>query len=602
METMGDLKRTDYCGDLRSSDAGSKVVLMGWVHRRRDHGGLIFLDLRDRSGVVQLLFNPDNRDAYAKADEARGEYVLAISGTVVMRPEGRVNPNIPTGEIEVVPDKVLVLNTSKTPPFGIANGLEPDESVRLRYRYLDLRRPEAQRNLMMRHKIVKAVRDFFDARGFCEIETPSMIKSTPEGARDYLVPSRVNPGRFYALPQSPQLFKQLLMIAGFDRYVQIARCFRDEDLRADRQPEFTQVDVEMSFVQADDVMALVEDMIREVFDETLDTKLPRPFARMTYPEAMLKFGSDKPDTRFGLGISDLTDVVRGSGFKVFASAAASGGCVRGFAVPGGGSLSRKELDDLSARAVSLGAKGLVWMVVEGDGVKSPTAKYLSDDELASITGRLGAHAGDLVLIVAGDERTAATVLGSLRLDMGARFELVKPGFSLCWVTEFPLFEYSDDQKRLVAVHHPFTSPMDEDLPLLLDGSAPAKDLLRIRAKSYDLVLNGTELGGGSIRNHRRDVQQALLDRLMIGHEEAAERFGFLLEALEYGAPPHGGIAFGLDRLVMLMTGSASIRDVIAFPKTASASCPMTGAPAEVDPEQLVELRIRTLGIREQPPK
>ncbi|MGE5483927.1 MAG: aspartate--tRNA ligase [Ignavibacteriales bacterium] len=591
---MGDLKRTHYCGDLRPSEAGSKVVLMGWVHRRRDHGGLIFLDLRDRSGVVQLLFNPDNRDAYTKADEARGEYVLAVAGTVVMRPEGRVNPNIPTGEIEVVPDEVRVLNTSKTPPFGIANGLEPDETVRLRYRYLDLRRPEAQRNLVMRHRIVKAIRDFFDSRGFYEIETPALIRSTPEGARDYLVPSRVNPGRFYALPQSPQLFKQLLMIAGFDRYFQIARCFRDEDLRADRQPEFTQVDVEMSFVQPGDVMGLVEDMICEVFEKSLDTRLPRPFSRMTYAEAMLRFGSDKPDTRFGLEIADLTGIVRTSGFKVFASAAASGGCVRGFAVPGGGSLSRKDLDDLSARAVSLGAKGLVWMVVESESVKSPSAKYLSGAELASITGMLGARAGDLVLIIAGDERTAATVLGTLRLEMGARFGLVKPGFSLCWVTDFPMFEYSEEEQRLVAVHHPFTSPMDEDLPLLLDAATPAKDALRVRAKAYDLVLNGMEVGGGSIRNHRRDVQQAVLDRLTIGQEEAAKRFGFLLEALEYGAPPHGGVAFGLDRLVMLMVGGESIRDVIAFPKTSSASCLMTGAPAEVDPAQLEELRIRTV--------
>jgi aspartyl-tRNA synthetase len=586
-------RRTHYCGELRPSDEGSAVVLMGWVHRRRDHGGLIFIDLRDRSGLVQIVFHPDNPGAYRAADEARSEYVLGVAGTVRMRPEGRVNPNIPTGEVEVIPREVKILNASRTPPFYIPNGSDADETVRLKYRYLDLRRPEMQRNIVLRHRIVKAVRDFFDSHGFYEIETPMLIRSTPEGARDYLVPSRVNPGRFYALPQSPQLFKQLLMVAGFDRYMQIARCFRDEDLRADRQPEFTQIDVEMSFVEPDDVISLAEEMLSTVFKQTIGAELSAPFPRLTYDEAMLRYGSDKPDIRFGMEISDLTDIVRGSGFRVFSSAAASGARVRGFAVPGGGRLGRRELDELSAKAVDLGAGGLVWLAIERGGARSPVAKHLSVEEVSAISACTGAGEGDLVLIVAAPEKTGAAVTGALRLDVGHRLGLAAPGFHFCWVTDFPLFEFSEEENRLVAVHHPFTAPADADVPTVLDHSARTEDLLRVRAKAYDLVLNGTEIGGGSMRNHDRRVQQGVLRALQIGPEEAAERFGFLLDALEYGAPPHGGIAFGLDRLLTYMTGSSSMRDVIAFPKTSSAGCLLTGAPAPVARAQLEELKIRT---------
>ena len=583
------LKRTHYCGELRREHAGSRVTLAGWVHRRRDHGGLIFLDLRDRTGLVQLVFHPDQGEAYNLADAVRSEYVVAVRGRVERRPEGRVNPHIATGEVEVFPDEMKVLNPSKTPPFYIVDDCDADEVVRLRHRYLDLRRPDMQKNIILRHRIVKTVRDFLDSQGFIEIETPMLVRSTPEGARDYLVPSRVNPGRFYALPQSPQLFKQLLMVAGFDRYFQIARCFRDEDLRADRQPEFTQIDIEMAFVDKEDIMSLVETLVVEMFDKALGVKIEAPFPKITYAEAMLRYGSDKPDLRFGLEIRDITDLVRDSAFKVFAAAAQAGGRVRGLCVPGAGSMSRSELDGLSQKAVSLGAKGLVWVALGPDGVRGPASKFLSEKEVAGITQALGASKGDLLLIVAGQERTCATVLGALRLELARSIGLLprdRDLWKFCWVTEFPLFEYSEEEKRLIACHHPFTAPMDEDMDLLKSNPQA------LRAKAYDLVLNGTELSSGSIRIHRRDIQEVVFDILGIGPEEAQRRFGFLLEAFEYGAPPHGGIAFGLDRTVMLMSGRDTIRDVIAFPKTSSGSCLLTGAPSEVDEAQLKELGIR----------
>lgn len=589
VDFMNGLKRTHYCGDLRIEQAGKQVVLMGWVQRRRDHGGLIFVDLRDRTGLTQVVFSPDlHKDAFLKAEGVRNEYVLAVQGSVRERPDGTVNPNLATGQVEVLAHELRVLNRAKTPPFYIEDGVDVDENLRLRYRYLDLRRPEMQEALALRHRAGKSVRDFLDEHGFLEIETPMLTKSTPEGARDYLVPSRVNPGRFYALPQSPQLFKQILMVAGLDKYFQIVRCFRDEDLRADRQPEFTQIDIEMSFVDVDDVLDLMEDMVARLCNEVAGLEIPRPFPRLSYREAMDRFGSDKPDTRFGMELKDISDIAAGCGFKVFASAVAGGGQVKGINATGCGSFSRKEIDDLTAYAAIYKAKGLAYFILTEDGVKSAIAKFFNEQELSVILARMEAKPGDLLLFVADKPQVVADSLGALRLHLGERLGLIpEDTYNFLWVVDFPLLDYDQEEGRYVAMHHPFTSPRETDIPLL--ESDPGK----VRAKAYDLILNGIEVGGGSIRIHRRDIQEKMFSAIGIGQEEAAEKFGFMLEAFEFGTPPHGGIAFGFDRLIMLLAGKKTIRDVIAFPKTQSATCLMTQAPGFVAAGQLKELHIKT---------
>ena len=588
-DILGDWKRTHYCGELRKEDIGKEVCIMGWVHRRRDHGGLIFIDLRDRTGIGQLALDPDrDPEAHAKAEAVRNEFVVAAIGKVSPRPEGTVNPKMATGEVEVEISEIRILNPAKTPPFMLDEFTEVAESLRLKYRYLDLRRVGIQKNLIMRHKVAQTVRNYLTEKDFLEIETPMLTKSTPEGARDYLVPSRVNLGNFYALPQSPQLFKQLLMVSGFDRYFQIVRCFRDEDLRADRQPEFTQIDCELSFVDRDDIMSIMEGMIETVFKKTIDADITVPVPRMTYAEALDRYGVDNPDLRFDMELINITELVKGCGFKVFASVAESGGLVKAINAKGCSTFSRRELDDLTDFVAIYGAKGMAWVKIQEDGTwQSPIAKFFTEQELADIGAALDAQPGDLLLFGADTPAITNEALGRLRGHLGNKLELADPNdYKFVWITDFPLLEWDAEARRHVAVHHPFTAPMDEDIHLL--ETEPGK----VRAKAYDLVLNGSEIGGGSIRIHNQDVQSQMFKLLGIGEEEAREKFGFLLDALEFGAPPHGGIAFGLDRVMMILTGASSIRDVIAFPKTQKATCLMSEAPGAVDEKQLRELGIR----------
>lgn len=585
---MRDWKRTHYCGSISEEDIGKEVTLLGWVNSRRDHGGLIFVDLRDREGLVQVVFNPEiNEEAHKKAHSLRGEFVVGVRGMVSKRPEGTENPNLPTGGVEVQAVSIKVFNEAKTLPFQLDEE-GTSEALRLQYRYLDLRRPSLQHNLILRHKITKAIRDYLSANGFIEIETPFLTKSTPEGARDYLVPSRLNPSHFYALPQSPQLFKQILMIAGFDRYFQIARCFRDEDLRADRQPEFTQVDLEMSFVEREDILRIIEDMLTYVFENVLNQRIKTPFPRISYDEAIERFGVDTPDCRFGLELKDITPIASKGDFNVFINAVKEGGIVKGINAKGCGGFSRKELDELTGFVSVYDAKGLAWVRITSEGWQSPIARFFREELKGEIDAIMRGEAGDLYLFVADKPKIVNTALGRLRVELARRLKLISNNkdLSFVWVTDFPLLEYDEAQGRYVSFHHPFTSPREEDLDKL--EVMP----LEVRSLAYDIVLNGIEIGGGSLRIYKREIQKKVFERLGIGEEEAIEKFGFLLNALEYGAPPHGGIALGLDRLVAIICGVPSIRDVIAFPKTQKAVCLMTNAPSKVEKEQLNELHLR----------
>ena len=588
---LGEWKRSCYCGEPRSDAVGGEFILLGWAQRRRDHGGLIFVDLRDRSGIVQVVFNPEvNQSAHEKAKQIRSEDVIAVRGTLARRPPETVNPDLATGAVELLVHEARLLNASEVPPFPLEDESEVTENTRLKYRYLDLRRPRSLAPLTLRYRMTKKIRDYVDGLGFIEVETPVLTKSTPEGARDYLVPSRMYHGKFYALPQSPQLFKQILMVAGLDRYFQIVRCFRDEDLRADRQPEFTQLDVEMSFIQPEDIIQIIEGMMTLLFKELKGIDIKAPFPRLTWHEARARYGTDKPDLRFGLELKDFSQCFGKSQVKVFSSVLAGGGMVKGLSVPGGASLSRKELDDMTAFVANYGAKGLAWIKLADGEWQSPIAKFLSDAERAEILKITEAKSGDVILFVADNDKVVHDSLANLRLLLGEKLKLIpEDRYSLVWILDFPLLEYDPDERRHVAVHHPFTAPLDEDLPLL------ATDPLKVRSKAYDLALNGVEIGGGSVRIHQVKLQKQVLGLLGIGAEEAEAKFGFFLEALGFGAPPHGGIALGIDRLAMILSGASSLREVIAFPKSQRAVCLLTDAPSPVDPRQLKELGIKTTG-------
>ncbi|MED4964763.1 MULTISPECIES: aspartate--tRNA ligase [Heyndrickxia] len=581
--------RSYYCGDVTEQQIGEKVVLKGWVQRRRDLGGLIFIDLRDRAGIVQIVFNTAvSEEAFKLAEKVRNEYVLEVEGKVVARSENTVNPNLKTGKIEIQADRLAIINNAKTPPFMIENETDVAEDVRLKYRYLDLRRPVMFETMKMRHAITKSIRGFLDEEGFIEVETPVLTKSTPEGARDYLVPSRVHPGEFYALPQSPQLFKQLLMISGFDRYYQIARCFRDEDLRADRQPEFTQIDIETSFMSQEDILAMTERMIKRLMKEVKNVDIETPLPRLTYEEAMNRYGSDKPDTRFGMELVDVSEIVKNAGFKVFASAVTSGGQVKAINAKGAASkYSRKDIDALGEFAARYGAKGLAWLKAENEGLKGPVAKFFTEAEQSQIAAATNAETGDLLLFVADKKSVVADALGALRNKLGKELGLIDESkFNFLWVTDWPLLEYDEEAGRYTAAHHPFTMPFEEDIEKL------ETDPSSVKAQAYDIVLNGYELGGGSLRIYKRDIQEKMFKALGFSKEQAQSQFGFLLDAFDYGTPPHGGIALGLDRIVMLLAGRSNLRDTIAFPKTASASCLLTDAPGAVSEAQLDELQLK----------
>ena len=591
METLEGMKRTHHCGELRQTEVGQEVVVCGWVSRRRDHGGLIFVDLRDRSGFVQIVYDEAamNAGTFHKAESLRSEFVIGVRGKVRARSADTVNPKMDTGTIEIVCNELRILNKAKTPPFYIQDNLDVDEMLRLKYRFLDLRRPEMQRNIILRHRVTKIMRDYFDRNGFLEIETPMLCKSTPEGARDFLVPSRLNPGMFYALPQSPQIYKQILMVAGFEKYFQIVRCFRDEDLRADRQPEFTQLDIEMSFIDQETILTMMEGMMTELFDKAIGAKIPGPFLRMAWDDAMERYGSDKPDLRFGMELMDISAYMKGSEFKVFESVLQNGGQVKVINVEDYANIPRRELDGLVEYVKGYGAKGLAWIQYTEEGIKSPFKKFYSDETFEQIKEACHAKTGDLLLVIADKPLVVAQSLGALRLEMGRRRHLIDPD-KLCflWVVDFPMFEYSEEEKRWKAMHHPFTAPRDEDIQYL------KTDPGRVKANAYDMVLNGVEIGGGSLRIYNSDLQEQVFEAVGLTPEVAHAKFGFMMDAFQFGTPPHGGLAFGLDRLVMLMAKRDSIRDVIAFPKTQSASDVMAHAPSEVEDKQLKELAIRTI--------